>query len=95
MGKRSKRFKKASELIDRDRVYAIDQAVEILKSNASAKFDETVDLAAHLGVDAKQAEQNLRGTISLPHGTGKKVRVVVFAEGENAQAALDAGAEWE
>ena len=93
MGKRSKRFKKVSESIDRNQVYAIDQAVEILKSNASAKFDETVDLAAHLGVDAKQAEQNLRGTISLPHGTGKKVRVIVFAEGENAQSALDAGAD--
>ena len=93
MGKRSKRFKKVSESIDRNQVYAIDQAVEFLKSNASAKFDETVDLAAHLGVDAKQAEQNLRGTISLPHGTGKKVRVIVFAEGENAQSALDAGAD--
>jgi len=93
MGKRSKRFKKASENIDRNQVYAVDVAVDILKNNASAKFDETVDLAAHLGIDAKQADQNLRGTISLPHGTGKQVRVVVFAEGENAQAALDAGAD--
>ena len=93
MGKRSKRFKKASENIDRNQVYAVDVAVDILKNNASAKFDETVDLSAHLGIDAKQADQNLRGTISLPHGTGKQVRVVVFAEGENAQAALDAGAD--
>jgi len=93
MGKRSTRFKKASENIDRNQVYAVDVAVDILKNNASAKFDETVDLAAHLGIDAKQADQNLRGTISLPHGTGKQVRVVVFAEGENAQAALDAGAD--
>merc|ERR1711964_724655 len=62
--------------------------------NATAKFDETIDLASHLGVDPRQSDQNLRGTVALPHGTGKQVRVVVFAEGSAAQEAEEAGADF-
>ena len=93
MGKRSKRYKQASQAADSSQPCMLDEAVEILKSSATAKFDETIDLATHLGVDPRQSDQNLRGTISLPHGTGKQVRVVVFAEGGNARAALDVGAD--
>ena len=72
MGKRSKRYKQASQAADSSQPCMLDEAVEILKSSATAKFDETIDLATHLGVDPRQSDQNLRGTISLPHGTGKQ-----------------------
>ena len=91
----SKRFKKAQELVDASKVYSLKAAVEILAKFPKAKFNETVDLAFRLGVDAKQSDQMVRGTVALPHGTGKTVRVLVFAkDGAAADAARAAGAEF-
>jgi len=93
MPKRSKRYRSMVETLDRKRSYSVEEAVEILKANAfHAKFDETIELAVTLGVDTKQADQQIRGTFSLPHGTGKTVRVIAFAEGPDAEAARAAGA---
>lgn len=89
----SKRFKEALKLVDRKKVYPLSEAVAILKKVPKAKFDETIELAIKLGVDAKQTEQQVRGTVSLPHGTGKKIRVLVFAKGESAKLAKEAGAD--
>jgi large subunit ribosomal protein L1 len=74
--------------------YTVEQAVELLKAGATAKFDETVDVAVRLGVDPKHADQMVRGAVALPHGTGKTVRVLVFAQGDAARAALAAGADF-
>ena len=94
MAKRSKRYRKAAATIDRGRRYPLDEAIRaLLAADAAAKFDETVELAVKLGVDPRQADQNVRGTVVLPHGTGKSVRVVVFAKGEKAKEAADAGAD--
>ena len=87
----SKRIKQAREAADLTATYTIDEAVGILNKFPAAKFDETVEISAVLGVDPKQSNQMVRGTVSLPHGSGKKVSVVVFTE--NAQEALDAGAD--
>ena len=76
------------------RVYGLREAVDLVKGSAFAKFDETVDLALRLGVDPKRADQMVRGTTVLPHGTGKKVRVLVFAKGEKEQEAREAGADF-
>ncbi|MDA1191488.1 MAG: 50S ribosomal protein L1 [Candidatus Poribacteria bacterium] len=91
MGK-SKRFEEASKQIDRESTYALEDAVKLLRNFPKTKFDQTVDLAIKLGVDPRQPDQNLRGTVDLPHGTGNNVRVVAFAEGEQARAAETAGA---
>lgn len=88
----SKRFRKASENHDRNKYFTVADAVAQVKERASAKFDETVDLAIKLKIDAKQADQLVRGSLSLPHGIGKSMRVVAFAEGEMAEAAKAAGA---
>lgn len=91
----SKRYKKALELVDATKVYALKDAVEILAKFPKAKFNETVDLAFRLGVDPKQSDQMVRGTVPLPHGSGKVVRVLVFAKpGPSAEAARQAGAEF-
>src|SRR6266704_5160502 len=90
----SKRYKKALELVDKTKSYPLKSAVEVLAKFPKAKFNETVDLAFRLGVDPKQSDQMVRGTVALPHGSGKKVRVVVFAKGAAAQAAKDAGADF-
>src|SRR5512135_3601804 len=90
----SKRYKKALELVDGKKAYPLKAAVEILTKFPKAKFNETVELAFRLGVDPKQSDQMVRGTCPLPHGSGKKVRVLVFAKGAAAQAAKDAGAEF-
>lgn len=87
-----KRYKNIVSSIDRSKEYSLDEAISIVKKNAKAKFDETIELVMNLGLDVKKPEQQLRGTVSLPHGTGKTVRVLVFAEGEQAKEALDAGA---
>ncbi len=79
--------------VDRDRAYAPEEALGLVKEIATASFDETVEAAFLLGIDAKQADQAVRGTVSLPHGTGKSVRVVAFAEGDDAKAAEEAGAD--
>lgn len=94
MAKRGKRYRGINEHVDRMQLYTIDEAVSLVKKTSSAKFDETVDLASRLGVDARQADQNIRGTVALPHGTGKSVRVVVFAQGDPARQAEEAGADF-
>ena len=88
-----KRLKAQLSKVDRMKNYPIDDALKILKSTASAKFDESVDVAVNLGIDAKKSEQNVRGTAVMPRGTGKKVRIAVFAEGNAAEAAKKAGAD--
>jgi large subunit ribosomal protein L1 len=88
-----KRLKTQLAKVDRMKNYPLDEALKIIKDTASAKFDESVDVAVNLGVDAKKSEQNVRGTAVMPRGTGKKVRVAVFAEGVAAEAAKKAGAD--
>ena len=88
-----KRYLEAIKLVDRERKYGLDDAIQTLKNMNKAKFDETVELSCHLGVDPKQADQMVRGVVTLPHGTGKEVRVIVFAQGEKANEAKEAGAE--
>ena len=92
MAKLSKRQKALAE-IDRDRFYGVDEALGIVKSNATAKFDETVEIALNLGVDPRHADQMVRGVVNLPKGTGKSVRVAVFAKGAKADEATAAGAD--
>jgi large subunit ribosomal protein L1 len=94
MAKRSKRYRQVAAKIDRARRYPLEEAVRtIAGSDGQARFDETVELAVKLGVDPRQADQNVRGTVVLPHGTGKSVRVVVFAKGDKAKEAEAAGAD--
>ena len=88
-----KRLKAQLAKVDRMKNYPLEEALKIVKDTASAKFDESVDVAINLGVDAKKSEQNVRGTAVMPRGTGKKVRVAVFAEGVAAEAAKKAGAD--
>ncbi|MBB21601.1 MAG: 50S ribosomal protein L1 [Roseibacillus sp.] len=90
--KRSKRYEKAAEVVE-DRPYALAEAVETLKKFPAPKFDPTVTLSFRIGEDAKKSDQMVRGSVSLPHGTGRNVRVVVFAQGEAAKAATEAGAD--
>lgn len=93
MAKISKRMKKINELVDHDKNYSVLEAFDLLKKTASAKFNETVDVAINLGIDVKKSDQNVRGAVVLPNGTGKTVRVAVFTQGANADAAKAAGAE--
>ena len=93
MARHGKRYNAAVKQVDPKRQYGIGEAVELLKALPKAKFDETLELAFKLGVDPKQSDQMVRGTVALPHGSGKKVRVVVFAKGPAAQSAKDAGAD--
>ncbi|MFN4984568.1 MAG: 50S ribosomal protein L1 [Ignavibacteria bacterium] len=89
-----KRYKKAAASFDRTQVYEYKKAVELVKKNASAKFDESFEVAMNLGVDPRKADQLVRGTVALPHGTGKSVRVLVIAKGPKDKEALDAGADF-
>ena len=91
--KRSKAYRASSETIDENQLYSPQAALTIVKKNASAKFDETVEVAIRLGVDPRKADQMVRGTVNLPHGTGKTARVLVFATGEKANEAIAAGAD--
>ncbi|HEU0131578.1 MAG TPA: 50S ribosomal protein L1 [Mycobacteriales bacterium] len=93
MVQRSKAYKKAAELIDRDRIYSPLEATKLVKQTVTTKFDPTVEVAIRLGVDPRKADQMVRGTVSLPHGTGKTARVVVFATGDKAAEAQAAGAD--
>ncbi len=93
MARRGKRVKEIREKIDRERLYPVDEALELLEGFQGAKFDETVDLAIRLGVDPRKSDQMVRGTVVLPHGTGKPVRVLVFAKGEKEKEAEEAGAD--
>lgn len=94
MAKRGKRYQEALKLVDKTKAYDIKEAVALLKQTAKAKFDETVEVAFRLGVDPKKADQQIRGAMVLPHGTGKTQRVLVFAKGEKAKEAEAAGADY-
>jgi large subunit ribosomal protein L1 len=89
-----KRYRAAYEAVEDGYKYALDEAIGLVGKTATAKFDESVDVAVRLGVNPRQADQMVRGTVSLPHGSGKTVRVVVFADGEGARAAEEAGADF-
>ena len=91
--KLSKRMKTVRGKVDRSKSYGVDEALKLVKETAVAKFDESVDVAVNLGVDAKKSDQTVRGSVVLPAGTGKKVRVAVFAQGDKAKAAQEAGAD--
>ena len=93
MAKAGKRLRKAGEAIDRDTYYKVADAVKAIKQNATAKFDETVEVAMNLGIDTRHADQQVRGVVLLPHGTGKTMRVAVFAKGDKAEEARAAGAD--
>lgn len=88
-----KRNKAANATVEREKLYTLNEAVALVKSNAKAKFDESVDVSISLGVDVRQSDQNIRGMLSLPHGTGKSVRVAVLARGPKADEATKAGAD--
>jgi large subunit ribosomal protein L1 len=94
MAKQSKRYKKAKELVDAEKVYFVKDAVDVLAKFPKTKFNESVDLSFSLNVDPKHADQLVRGTVVLPHGTGKTVRVAVFAQGDKVKEAQDAGADF-
>ena len=93
MASKGKRVRKALDGIDRNQFYPLAEAVKMVKSRATTKFDETVEVALNLNLDVRKAEQNLRGTVMLPHGTGKSLRVAVFAKGDRANEAKAAGAD--
>jgi large subunit ribosomal protein L1 len=93
MARTAKRMKSALEKVDREKLHEANEALEVVKSNATAKFDETIEASFKLGIDPRKSDQMVRGTVSLPSGTGKDMRVAVFAEGEAARQAQEAGAD--
>ncbi|QKS69688.1 50S ribosomal protein L1 [Paenalkalicoccus suaedae] len=94
MAKKSKKYADALKLVDREKAYGVSEAIELVKKTATANFDETVEMAARLGVDPKKADQQIRGAVVLPNGTGKTQSVLVFAKGEKAKEAEAAGADF-
>lgn len=94
MSKHGKRYLEARKLVDREKFYTLDEALEVLPKVATAKFDESIELHLILGIDPRKNDQQVRGNISLPHGTGKNVRVLVFAKGDKAKEASEAGADY-
>ncbi|HHX02597.1 MAG TPA: 50S ribosomal protein L1 [Firmicutes bacterium] len=94
MAKHGKRYQEVAKLVDRANLYTVDEALELVKKCATAKFDETVEVALKIGVDPRHADQQVRGTVVLPHGTGRDVTVLVFAKGEKAKEAQEAGADY-
>lgn len=92
--KKSKRLKELESLLEKGKDYSLDDAVELLKKTAKVKFDESVEISVNLGVDARHADQVVRGTVSLPHGIGKEVRVLVLTKGDKEKEAKDAGADY-
>ena len=93
MSKPGKRFRSAAEKIERENLYSLEEAVKLVKDGAKAKFDETIEIAMNLGVDPRHADQMVRGVCALPHGSGRKLRVGVFAKGAKAEEAKKAGAD--
>jgi large subunit ribosomal protein L1 len=93
MAKHGKRFRSAAEAINREKAYPVTEAVGMVKDRATAKFDETIEIAMNLGLDTRHADQTVRGVVQLPNGTGKSIRVAVFAKGDKAEAAKKAGAD--
>ena len=93
MSKRGKRLNNVSKQVDRTKFYEFDEALQLVKQSASAKFDESVDVSVNLGIEARKSDQNVRGATVLPRGTGKTMRVAVFADGPDADAAREAGAD--
>ncbi|MDP1836596.1 MAG: 50S ribosomal protein L1 [Chlamydiales bacterium] len=93
MTRRSKRLQDISKKLDSAKVYTVEQAVELLQGCPGVKFDQSVEVALRLGVDPRKSDQNVRGTVALPHGTGKTMRIVALARGDKVKEALDAGAE--
>ena len=93
MTQHGKRIRKGREAVERTKLYKLDDAVKLVKTNANAKFDETVEIAINLGVDPKHADQMVRGVVNLPNGTGRTLRVAVFARGAKADEARAAGAD--
>lgn len=94
MAKKGKKYQEAVKLVDRSKAYEIEEAVSLVKQTATANFDETIEVAFRLGVDPKKADQQIRGAMVLPHGTGKTQKVLVFAKGEKAKEAEAAGADY-
>jgi large subunit ribosomal protein L1 len=94
MAQHGKKYREAAQLIEQDRVYTLDEAVELLGKFPTFNFDETLEMHARLGIDPRQADQAVRTSVTLPHGSGRTVRVLVFAAGEAERAALDAGADY-
>jgi large subunit ribosomal protein L1 len=94
LAKKGKKYQEAIKLIDHTKAYQVEEAIELVKKTSSASFDETVEIAVRLGVDPKKADQQIRGAVVLPHGTGKTQRVLVFAKGDKAKEAEAAGADF-
>ena len=94
MAKKGKKYQEAAKLVDRNKKYTLQEAVELVKKTSVTKFDATVEVAFKLNIDPRKADQNLRGAVSLPNGTGKSVRVLVIAKGAKVKEALDAGADY-
>lgn len=94
MGKRSKRMKEIDKLVDANKVYKLEEAIDLIKKCPVTKFDQSLNMALKIGTDPKKSDQQVRGTVTLPHGTGKKTVVVVIAKGDKAKEALDAGADY-
>ena len=92
--KKGKRYVESAKLVDRTNLYDVEEAVSIIKKTANAKFDETIEAHIKLGVDGRHADQQVRGAVVLPHGTGKKVKVLVFAKGDKVEEAQAAGADY-
>lgn len=92
--KKGKRYLQANKNVDRTKLYGADEAIKLVKDNATAKFDETIEIHARLGVDGRHADQQIRGAVVLPHGTGKEVKVLAFAKGAKAEEAEAAGADY-
>lgn len=92
--KRSRRYEKVAAKVDRTRRYALSEGLALIKSLQGPKFDEAVDIVVRIGIDPKKTDQLVRGSVSMPKGTGKSIRIAVFAEGDKAKAALDAGADF-
>ena len=94
MPKRGRKYREAAKLIDRDQTYSAEEAMELVRKISYANFDATVEVHLRMGLDPRHADQQVRSTVSLPHGTGKQVRVIVFVEGEGEKIAEEAGADY-